>query len=182
MLLSEAVEEIQEKAPNFLSMQSIIRKVSNVRNQLVRIYGKEVVPMRMDLLAGVPVYPWTLPAGSIVNVLVNGVTYPFAQLNSPSRAKYYYLMAGSIGLHPAPTESDQQGLTILYNKTLVPLTINDLNAEIGFDMDFDMLVVYGVLKDMNAGNEFAIKYTDMLNDYLRASTSPEAYQIPEVTW
>lgn len=186
MLLSEAVEEIQEKAPNYLSMESIIRKISQVRNRLIRTYGQAVVPMQMDLLQGVPNYPWRYPAGSIVSVLVNGVKWPYAQLNSLAKAKYYFLLDGSIGISQAPEESVTQGLTILYNKALVPLTVNDLNSEVGFDMDYDALVVYGALKDMTTGSEaaeYAAKYNDMLTDYLRASTSPEAHTIvPGVEW
>lgn len=185
MLLSEAVEEIQEKVPNALSIQSIIRKISATRNRLLRIYGKEVVPMQMDLLEGVPVYPWLLPTGSIVNVLVNGVKWPYAHLNTLGASRYYYFLANSIGLHPAPTETVSQGLTILFNKSLAPLGVNDLNAEVGFDQDYDGLVVYGALKEMTTGAaaaEYTSKYNDMLNDYLRINTDPEAYQITEVSW
>lgn len=186
MLLVEAVEEIQEKSTNFLSMESIIRKISGVRNRLLRMYGNEVMPVQMDLLSGIPNYPWALPHGSIVSVLVNGVKWPFAQFNQMAGSRYYYFMAGSIGLHPAPEEDVPGGLTILINKTLVPLSVNDLNAEVGFDMDYDMLVVYGVLKDIEIGSaaaEYAVKFDLMLNDYLRANTVPEAHQIiPEVDW
>lgn len=186
MLLVEAVEEIQEKSTNFLSMESIIRKISGVRNRLLRMYGNEVMPVQMDLLKGIPNYPWALPHGSIVSVLVNGVQWPYAQLNQMGGSRYYYFIAGSIGLFPTPVEDVPRGLTILINKTLVPLTVNDLNADVGFDMDYDMLVVYGVLKDIESGSaaaEFSAKYDLMLNDYLRVNTTPEAHQImPEVSW
>lgn len=185
MLLSEAIEEIQEKAPNYLSIESIIRKINTVRNQLIRIYGTEIVPMQMDLLEGVPTYPWKLPQGSISHVLVNGSEYPLSQLNALTKSRYYYFLSEMIGIYPEPSETVEKGITILYNRIKAPLTVNALDAEIGFDMDYDMLIVYGVLKDMTSGSasaEYAVKYNDTLNDYLRASTSPEAYQIPEVRW
>lgn len=185
MLLNELIEEIQEKAPNYLSLQSIIRKINSERGQLLRLYGTDVVPMQMDLLAGQGVYPWPYPAGSIQHVLVSGVAYPMGQLNSLSKAKYYYFLAGSIGIYPVPEVTETQGLTILYKKSLVPLSLNDLDADVGFDPDYDMLIAYGVLKDITNGStsvEYTAKYGAMLDDYLRASTSPEAYQIPEVRW
>lgn len=182
MLLIEAVEEIQEKSTNYLSMESIVRKVNSARNQLIRQYGQEIVPYQMDLLEGIGSYPWSLPQGSIHTVLVDGVKWPFAQANQMVGSRYYYFIAGSIGLYPVPTENVERGLTILYNKTLAPLTVNDLNAELGFDMDYDMLIVYGVLKDMTIGSEsaeYSIKYESMLNDYLRATSNatPEAHTI-----
>ncbi len=185
MLLNDLVEEIQEKAPNFLSMTSIIRKINTVRGQLLRMYGTDVVPLQMDLLTGQALYPWPYPAGSITNVLVNEVSYPMGQLNALTKARYYYLMSGAIGLYPVPEGDVPQGLTVLYKKSMAPLGLGDLDADVGFDQDYDMLIAYGALKDITNGNaavEYAAKYGAMLDDYLRASTSPEAYQIPEVRW
>lgn len=185
MLLSEAVEEILEKAPNYLSMPSLIRKINTVRNQLLRTYGKEVVPYRMDINAGSAEYPWPLPPGSIAYVLVDGHKWPMGQLNAASPSHYYYLLAGTIGLYPVPQEAILQGLTIFYKKTLVPLSVGDLNAEVGLDPDYDNLVVYGVLKDITSGAqaaEYAARYEAALNDYLRTATSPEAYQIQLGEW
>lgn len=186
MLLKEAIEEIQEKAPNFLSMTSIIRKINTTRGQLLRTYGTDVVPMTMDLLEGKATYPWPYPSGSIQHVLVNGTKYPLGQLNSlTSKANYYYLLAGTIGLFPTPAEDVTQGLMVMFKKSLAPLSLADMEAEVGFDPDYDMLVVYGVLKDItNSGLsvEYTAKYGAMLNEYLQVPSSPEAYQIPEVRW
>ena len=186
MLLKEAIEEIQEKAPNFLSMTSLIRKINTARGQRLRNYGTDVVPMTMDLIEDKSTYPWPYPAGSIQHVLVNGAKYTLGQLNSlTKRSLYYYLLAGTIGLFPTPTEDTVQGLMVMYKKSMAPLSLNDMDAEVGFDPDYDMLVVYSVLKDITNGGlsvEYTAKYSAMLDEYLGAQTSPEAYQIPEVEW
>lgn len=63
MLLSEAVEEILEKAPNHLSMQSIIRKINISRDQLLRRFGRETDVYQINLIEGESMYPWALPKG-----------------------------------------------------------------------------------------------------------------------
>lgn len=184
MLLSDVMEEIIEKAPHTLSPQSIVRKINQVRDKLIRTYGRDVVPYRMDIQEGLAEYPWPYSPGSIVNVLVDGVRYPYGQFNA-RQGRYFYILTGTIGIYPTPTKDIEQGLTIFHKKTLTPLTLNDMNAEIGFDPDYDMLVVYGVLTDITSGNvaaEYKAKYEDILSDYLRANTEPEAYQIQVVDW
>jgi hypothetical protein len=185
MKLIEAVEEVQEKSSNNLSMQSIIRKINMSRDQLLRRYGRETEVHRMDLLADQPLYPWALPPGSIKSVLVNGVSYPFAYLNDRAKARYYYFLNGSIGIYPAPQETVTEGLTVFYDKTLVPLTVDALEQEIGFDRDYDMLVVYGALKTIETGNSghyYTNKYNELLDDYLAVNTEPEHYQIRMEGW
>jgi hypothetical protein len=185
MLLSEAVDEVLEKSPAKFPMQSIIRKIDQVRNRLLRMYGKDIVPYRFDLLEGQAEYPWPLPMGAITNVLVQGVKYDFGQLNAYGRSRYYYFLNSSIGIYPTPAETIPEGVTVFYKRTLAPLTVNDLNGEVGFDTDYDMLVVYGALKDIAKGNEaaeYSSKYDDLLSDFLRAGTTPEPYQIQVGDW
>lgn len=185
MKLIEAVEEIQEKSSNHLSMQSIIRKITMSRDQLLRRFGRETEIHRMDLLENEPLYPWALPHSSIKSVLVNGVAYQFGYLNDRSRSRYYYFLSGAIGIHPTPKETAKEGLTVFYDKTLVPLTVDALEQEVGFDRDYDMLVVYGALMTIETGNAglyFSGKYNELLNDYLAVNTDPEHYQIRLEDW
>jgi hypothetical protein len=186
LLLQAAVEEIIEKAPNAgLSIPSIIRKIEGVRNRLLRTYGQEIAPYWMDLNAGEAEYPLLFPAGSLDSVLINGSRYPWAQMNSRGYSRYYYTYSGVIGLVPTPQEDITQGLTLFYKKTMVPLTVNDLNGEVGFDPDYDWLVVYGALIDITRGGdaaEFKAKYDELLDNYLRTPTTPEPTQIQVVEW
>ncbi|GKU76845.1 hypothetical protein [Paenibacillus sp. L3-i20] len=185
MLLSEAVEEILEKAPNHLSMQSIIRKINISRDQLLRRFGRETDVYQINLIEGESMYPWALPKGGIQSVTVNGKNYPFSYDNDISRSRYYYFLSGLIGLHPTPTECVIGGMTIFYDKTLSPLTVEDLDQEIGFDRDYDMLVVYGALKTMeisNASMYYSNLYNQLLDDYLAVNTEPEHYQIKLEGW
>lgn len=185
MLLIDAVEEIQEKSSNNLSMQSIIRKINMSRDQLLRRFNRETEIHRMDLLKSQSAYPWLLPMGSIKSVLVNGVNYPFSHLNDVSKGRYYYFLNGTIGVYPTPQESVTEGITVFYDKTLVPLTVDALEQEIGLDRDYDMLVVYGALKTIETGNSglyYSSKYDEMLNEYLSVNTEPEHYQIRMEGW
>lgn len=174
MLLSEAYEEIMEKVEGYPSPESIIRKINQARNRLIRTYGTDLVPYRMDLNAGQADYPWPYSPGSISHVLVDGKRYPLGQSQNHA-SRYFYMLAGVIGIYPTPEKSIPQGLTIFHKKTLTPLTLNDMNAEVGFDPDYDMLLVYGVLNMQE-------QYDLLLSDYLRASKSPEPYQIQVVEW
>lgn len=182
MLLIEAVEEIQEKSSNHLSMESIIRKINMSRDQLLRRFGRETEIHRMDILEGEPQYPWEIPMGSIKSVLVNGKNYPFSYLNDFTRSYYYYFLSGTIGIYPTPQESVKEGLTVFYDKTLAPLTVDSLEQEIGFDRDYDMLVVYGALKTIDTGSLYTLKYNELLDDYLANNTEPEPYQIRLERW
>lgn len=88
-------------------------------------------------------------------------------------------------MHPTPTECVIGGMTIFYDKTLSPLTVEDLDQEIGFDRDYDMLVVYGALKTMeisNASMYYSNLYNQLLDDYLAVNTEPEHYQIKLEGW
>jgi hypothetical protein len=185
MKLIEAVEEVQEKSSNNLSMQSIIRKINMSRDQLLRRFGRETEVHHLDLLANEPLYPWLLPQGSIKSVLINGAAYPFAYLNDRAKGRYYYFLNGSIGIYPTPEDTIVEGITVFYDKTLAPLTVDALEQDIGFDRDYDMLVVYGALKTIETGNSghyYANKYNELLDDYLAVNTEPEHYQIRLGEW
>ncbi|MNI93931.1 hypothetical protein D3C73_1519560 [compost metagenome] len=52
----------------------------------------------------------------------------------------------------------------------------------GFDPDYDMLLVYGVLREITSGNEaqeYNNKYQQLLMDYTAANSGYETHQVKE---
>jgi hypothetical protein len=228
MLLQEVVEEIQEKAPNFISPQSIIRKITNVRDNLIRNYGpaqqqSNPVVTELDLINGKAQYPLPCPPGNIVNVDVKGLwvgmyggiifpcdcedtwsqpqTYntgtstdttitvpdcwfrmPYRQFDEYYWGPYYYFLSGTIGLVPSPCQDVTRGLKIFHIPVLAPLSLDSLNGPTGFDPNYDMLLVYGVLKDLTSGaqaQEYTAKYTQWFQDYQTANSGWERFTVNE---
>lgn len=186
--LIDAIEEIQERVQSTLTPKSIIRKINIIRDQLIRHYEDRVTLMTMDLLEGIPMYPLNIPVDSVVSVLVGGHHYPFAQFNGLKKTGvYYFIVDGALGIYPTPKEYKQQGLSIFFKKSLPKLSEEDFQSEIGLDKDFDMLVVWGVLKDITNGNdhyEYKSKYNDLLHEFLATTSNaePAAYQIVSEGW
>lgn len=195
MLLKDVVEEIQEKAPNnFLSPKSIVRKITQVRDRLIRTYGtaqqqSEVVTTAIDLWKGQSLYIPPCPPGNVTDVDIYDTAYGGAgrwrriqqkQFNLPSpTGPYYYFVAGKIGIYPVPTANADQGIKIHHIPVIPPLTLADMNKETEFDPDFDMVLVYGVLREISDNNDYEIRYQQLLMEYQTANSGYEVHVIQE---
>lgn len=202
MLLKEVVEEIQEKVPNYLAPDSIVRKVGFVRDKLIRTSGSwqqqtDVVSTTFDLVAGEAEYDLPCPPGNITEVMLWDTAFrhsythgvgdyirgiPQKQFNQRSNRlrPYYYLLAGKIGISPVPDYDAAYGVKIFHLPVLTPLTTAHMNDQTGFDPHFDMLLVYGVLREITNGSaaqEYDAKYQDLLQEYKRANNGGETYVI-----
>lgn len=210
MYVKEVVEEIQEKMPNYRNPESILRKITQVRDRLLRNFTSaqqqsDVICTAIDLLAGEPLYPLPAAPGSITAVVARYRpdeyhAQPYGYYQNLGREwyelelkqfdqrsgwrPYYYFTAGRIGVHPIPNVNIDYGLKVFHNPVLMPLTITSLSGQVhtGFDPDFDMVLVYGVLKDMATGNEaseYQAKYQELLNEYITANSGYEKYRVQE---
>ncbi|WP_025692596.1 phage adaptor protein [Paenibacillus zanthoxyli] len=195
MLVSEVVEEIAEKSPNYLSPQSILRKITSVRDRLFRAYTgaqrqSDTVCTAIDLYTGVPEYPLPCPPGNVVDVdfrRAPGTDHeylriPLRQFNERSIRPYYYFQAGRIGIVPAPDEDIAYGLKVFHVPVVYPLTLLDMGNPTGFDPDYDMLLVFGVLREITSGieaQEFDAKYQQLLAEYTAANSGYERYAVKE---
>ncbi|MEK8128356.1 hypothetical protein WMW72_10620 [Paenibacillus filicis] len=204
MLVQEVLEEIIEKLPdNTLSVPSILRKITTVRDELIRSSGAaqqhtDAVVSSLDLLQGVSQYPLPCPASNIIDVDVQWGDYvpgaitdnygfywvrlPMKQFNQRGRIPYYYILAGTIGIYPTPDVTREQGIKIFHLPVIAPLTINDLSAGTGFDPNYDMTLVFGVLKDVTTGaqqSRFTEQYERWAHDYRSANNGNEQYVIKE---
>ena len=205
--MQDVVDEIIEKTPdNMLSVPSILRKITQIRDNLIRNYGAsqretETIVSSLDLISGQSQYPLPCPQGNVVDVDVKGLwvglyegylcgdcsdewtqpmTYntgtstddtpslttancwfrlPYRQFDEYYNGPYYYFLSGTIGLVPTPCKDVIQGLKIFHTPVLLPLTVESMNGPTGFDPNYDMVLVYGVLKDATRGPD-AAEYTE----------------------
>lgn len=192
MLLHEVVEEIVERAPeNYRSVPSILRKITQVRDQIIRNYGpaqqqSEPVVSTFDILVGQSQYPLPCPAGNVVDVdiYVYGKwrRLEYRQFDERYKGAYYYFLNGTLGIVPVPTEDIGRGLKIFHTPVLPSLSVNDMNGLTGFDPNFDMVLVFGVLKDITTGSEqsqYRQQYEQWLYDYQTANSGWERYVVKE---
>lgn len=103
------------------------------------------------------------------------------QFNLPSpKEPYYYFVAGKIGVYPEPTANADQGIKIHHIPVIPPLTLADMDNPTGFDPDFDMVLVYGVLREIAAdNNDYDIRYQQLLIEYQTANSGYEVHVIQE---
>jgi len=198
LLVRDVVEEIQEKAPNYLSPQSILRKITQVRDRLLRQSTtaqrqSSTLCTAIDLRAGQSEHIPPCPPDSVVDVDVKMSAYrggdsdeyrriPLRQFDQTSKRPYYYFTAGRISIVPAPEYDALYGLKIFHLPVVNPLRLDDMENLTGFDPDYDMLLVYGVLRDVTRGNEsqeYDLKYQQLLSDYITANSGYELHQIRE---
>lgn len=229
MNVQDVVDEIIEKLnwtnPNHgLSVESIIRKITQVRDDLIRNYGpaqqqSEVTVTQFDLVQDLAQYPLPCPAGNVIEVEVKGLwsgyyygfacggednwqqpmTYntgsptdamtdskdcwfrmPHKQFDEHYFGPYYYFLSGTIGLVPKPHKDVVGGLKIFHIPVLSKLSVDAMQGPTGFDPNFDMVLVYGVLKDATTGSqsaELTAKYREWLNDYQQANSGYERYTV-----
>lgn len=198
MLLREVVEEITEKLPPEVSVspESIVRKVTQKRDQLLRNYGPAqrqsgTLCVYIDLHEGQSLYYPLCPPDGVVEVAILNTAYggngawvriPHRQFDERTQKPYYYFVAGKIGLYPPPTHFAAGGMKIFYVPVLKPLTTEDMDKPTGFDPDFDMLLVYGVLNDVTiepVSNQWYEKYQTLLSEYISATNGYERYVVKE---
>lgn len=186
MLLKEVVEEIAEKSPNYLTPQSIVRKITQVRDRLLRQLGSaqqqtETVCTAIDINAGQDQYTLPCPPGNVVDVDIlhndEWRRLTLRQFNQASIKPYYYFQAGSLGLVPTPDTYIATGLKIFHIPVIPALTLSDMDSPTGFDPDYDTVLVYGVLREITSGYEEM--YQVLLHEYQTATNGYEKYVINE---
>lgn len=199
MLVQEIVEEIIEKLPsNTYPVVSILRKITEVRDRLLRIISpaqrqSDALNQAFDLTAGNGLIDLICPPGNVTEVAIRNSIYtnveynddardwrriPLRQFDEQEHRPYYYFVNGKIGVYPPPVYDTFYGIKIFYTPVLPPLTTDDLNSGSGFDPDFDMLLVYGVLKDlMPSSGEFHERYNQLYREYNNATSGYERYVV-----
>lgn len=201
MRVQDVVEEIIEKLPeNTTPVVSILRKITQVRDRLLRNLSpaqaqSDVLNQSFDLTAGNGLTDLICPPDSVTEVAIRNAIYtnitynddardwrriPLRQFDERERRPYYYFVAGQIGVYPPPVYDTFYGIKIFYTPVLGELTLDDLNSGTGFDPNFDQLLVYGVLRDIMPGdNNFEIRYQQIYREYSSATSGYERYVVKE---
>ncbi|MEK3717915.1 phage adaptor protein [Paenibacillus sp. FSL R7-0333] len=201
MLVQEIVEEIIEKLPeNHTPVISLLRKITQVRDRLLRNLSpaqaqSDTLNQSFDLTAGNGLTDLICPPGNVTEVAIRNAIYtnqtfgdderdwrriPLRQFDERTLGPYYYFVAGQIGVYPPPVYDTFYGIKIFYTAVLGELTLDDLNNGSGFDPDFDMLIVYGVLKDIQPDNgNFDARYQQLYREYTSATSGYERYVVQE---
>lgn len=201
MLVQEIVEEIIEKLPeNTTPVVSLLRKITQVRDRLLRNLSpaqaqSDTLNQSFDLTVGNGLTDLICPPGNVTEVAIRNAIYtnqsfgddaldwrriPLRQFDERERGPYYYFVAGQIGVYPPPIYDTFYGIKIFYTSILGELTLDDLNKGSGFDPDFDMLLVYGVLKDIAPDNgNFYNRYQELYKEYTSATSGYERYVVKE---
>lgn len=191
MRVSDVVEEIIEKSPHTLSPASILRKITQVRDRLLRNPGSaqqqsETVCTAIDLVKDQAAYTLPCPPGAVTEVTMlfddEYVRLPLRQFHNASIKPYHYFQAGRIGIVPTPEETVPYGIKVFHAPVLYPLQLQDMDKDTGFDPDYDMLLVYGVLREITKGDdaeEYNNKYEQLYVEYQAFSNGYERYSVDE---
>lgn len=199
MLVQDILEEIIEKLPeNTTPVVSILRKITQVRDRLLRNLSasqaqSEALNQAFDLTAGNGELALICPPDNVTEVAIRNSIYtnqtynddaldwrriPLKHFNEQERDPYYYFVAGKIGIYPPPLYDTFYGIKIFYTRVIGALTLDDLNSGSGFDPNFDMLLVYGVLKDMMPDNAtFYNRYQEIYEEYRNATSGYEHFVV-----
>lgn len=201
MKVQDIIEEIIEKIPeNTMPVVSILRKITQTRDRLLRNLSasqmqSEALNQSFDVTVGNGLFNLICPPGNVTEVAVRRSVYtgepfyddardwlriPLRHFNEQEKKPYYYFVSGQIGIYPPPAYDTFYGIKIFYTTVLGELTLDDLNSGSGFDPNFDMLLVYGVLRDMMPKNiEFDERYQQIYNEYRRATNDYEKFVVQE---
>lgn len=199
MLVQDILEEIIEKLPeNTMPVVSILRKITQVRDRLLRNLSasqaqSEALNQAFDLTAGDGQVTLICPPDNVTEVAIRNSIYtnqtynddsldwrriPLKPFNEEVTDPYYYFVSGKIGVYPPPVYDTFYGIKIFYTQVIGALTLDDLNNGSGFDPNFDMLLVYGVLKDMMPDNvAFYNRYQELYEEYRSATSGYESFVI-----
>lgn len=201
MRVQDILEEIIEKLPeNNVPVVSLLRKITQTRDRLMRAptasqIQSESLNQAFDVTKGNGLFDLICPPGNVTEVAIRNAIYtnqtfnddardwariPLKHFNEQERRPYYYFVSGQIGIYPPPEFDTFYGIKIFYTPVLGELTLDDLPDGSGFDPNFDMLLVYGVLRDIMPKNEeFEVRYQQIYTEYRRATNDYEKFVVQE---
>ena len=210
-IIEEIIEKIPENRMPVTSILRKLTQTRDrlLRNLSASQAQSGVLNQSFDLLAGDGLTQLICPPDNVVEVAIRNSIYtnqtfnddardwrriPLKHLNEHSvengykrnaeyqNDPYYYFVSGKIGVYPPPMYDTFYGIKIFFTPVMRPLTTDDLNYGTGFDPNFDMLLVYGVLKDiLPDNNAFYNRYQELYEEY-RSATSGYEHFIVKGRW
>ena len=187
--LQEIMQEIQEKYPHSLPNDSIIRKLDALQKRIFRVYRKLV----MTSYKSAPGQKWydethfgkLIRPSDIREFLVDGVSYPYRDIEEEPLPTYFFYIDGKYGIVPLqPANTD---ILVMHYKT--PATLTTLSVGVEIDEEYQNILVYGVCKevaeiyhDFDVANGFAVQYNDFFDELLKHNKPVEPHRIKEEWW
>lgn len=145
MKLSEIVETVDMLIPNSIPLSTKIQWINQLQNQFFRDYPlpETVHPFAVKANQQFYVLPDDCPQDRITEVVVNDRHYPYIpRVDSETDVeRFCTFVSGTLMIYPNPTE---QTLGFLYYKPRpVQMTVETMDAEPTFPLDFHELLVFG---------------------------------------
>lgn len=191
MTLQEILLEIQERYPHSLSNESVIRKIDALQKRIFRVYRK-LVMTTFQTQPGQKWYDAThfgkeIRPVDVRDFLVDGVSYPYRDIEEEPLPFYYFYIDGKYGI--VPIQPNNTPITIMHYKIPATLTVSSLNAGVEIDEDFQNILVYGVCKeiaeiyhDFDVANGFAEQYNFFFDELLKLTKPAVPHTIKEEWW
>lgn len=123
MNVTEILSMIRLKYPHSYQDTDVIMMLNDIQKRIFRTMYKPEVLSTFDIVASNPFYPIPFSPENIIDVVVNGVEYPYQNIKYDSQGEYYYITNdNSIGLYPTPIADSVGGLTVFHYKEPSSLT------------------------------------------------------------
>lgn len=187
MTLQEILDEISEKYPHGLSNDSVIRKINNVQNELFRTTFRVNTMTAYDIVADVFSYPLPCSPSNVIDVLVNDTEYIYQDVKKSANVPFYYFTEDKeLGLFPYPIMDSAGGLIVFHYQEPKQLSSSVTSQTPDLDVDFQMLLVYGVLvqiaenfSDVNMVNNFTSRYNGLIQEFKKVTEDTPDYLVIE---
>lgn len=184
MNLQDILNKIALKYPHAYDNSVIIDMVNDAERRIFRTMYKPETSTTYDLIADNPFYPVTYSPENIIDVVVNGVEYPFQNQKYDAQGYFYYITEdNSIGLYPTPTETVLSGLTVFHYEE--PVDLEDMTDLPTLDVVWHMMLVYHPCRELavmardDMSNTFVAEINDLERQY-KKSIQARQHQIQDV--
>lgn len=189
MTINDIIAEINEKYPNALTNDSLIRKMDIMQKRLYRKMRKQTY-QSFSLVTDQPTYPITISIDNIFDVLIGSSTtntfnsYPEEKINDSAitTSQYHYFVSDIvggdyIGIYPTPDTSVDTMVIYYYEE---PDTLTTSSVTPTLDPDYHMMFVYYVCqqiaenyRDFDIANGFAAQFNQLEQEFSSTFQDPE---------
>lgn len=184
MTLQEILNKISLKYPHGYTSSDITDMINDAQRRIFRTMYKPETSTTYDLIADNPFYPVAFSPENIIDVVVNGVEYPFQNQKYDAQGQFYYITEDdSIGIYPTPTETVISGLTVFHYEEPVDLVnMTDIPT---LDHVWHMLLVYHPCRELavmardDMSNTFVAEINELERQY-KKSIQARQHQIQNV--
>lgn len=170
MTLEEILRNVDILVPNSLPTDIKIQWINQINRQLFRDYPLPEAFYLFQAQNGVQLYelPPDCPEDRIKKVTIGERDFDYHPITSDdSPERFWTIVSGRLLIHPAP-KTEETGM-VYYKQRPIDLTINDIDKEVGFNQDYQNLMVFGCCELVALSNPdtfqlsstYAAKFADL---------------------